>query len=175
MAEKTLKTKTAFKGKLLKVDVVDVELGSGLQSKREIVRHPGAAAVLCENNEDGRYVLVRQYRKPAERELLEVVAGTLEPDEDPEVCARREVQEETGFKVKELTSLGAFYLAPGYSEELLHAYHAIVAGTPDTSGGDEDEDLDVVFVDSDELDAMIGTGKIQDAKTIAIWHLVQYR
>jgi len=90
MKEKTIKSRTVFKGRLLKIDVLDVEVEPGRRSIREIVRHPGAAVVLA-RRPDGMFIFVRQFRKPAEKIILEVVAGGLEKAESPVACARRDV------------------------------------------------------------------------------------
>ena len=93
--EKTLASRTVFDGKLLCLEVIDVEVEPGVESVREVVRHPGAV-VLLPQLPDGRFVLVRQFRKAIEEEILEAVAGTLDPGEDPLNCAGRELAEETG-------------------------------------------------------------------------------
>jgi ADP-ribose pyrophosphatase len=170
MQEKTLSTTTAFSGRLLKVEVVEVELESGARSRREVVRHPGAVAILAELP-DGRFVLVRQFRKAIEQDLLEVVAGTLDKGEDPDDCARRELREETGYSPETLTRLGAVFVAPGYSQEMLHVYHARLNPTPGCLSPDDDEKLEVVCLTAAQLEQMMKAGEIADAKTLAAWLL----
>jgi ADP-ribose pyrophosphatase len=170
MKEKTLKTSTVFSGKLLKVEVLDVELESGVKSRREIVRHPGAVAVLAERP-DGKFVFVRQYRKPIEQELLEMVAGTLDFGENPDACARRELKEETGYDAAELKKLGVIALAPGYSDERLHLYYAKLVPARGTEDPDEDEHLEVVCLTAAEFERLIRKGEIEDSKTLAAWLL----
>ncbi len=173
MHEETVQSRTVFKGRLLCVEVADVALENGVRTTREIIRHPGAVMILAECG-DGRFVLVRQYRKAVDRELLEVVAGTLEPGEDPSVCARRELQEETGRAALELTALGTVVPAPGYSAETLYAFHARVddggAATPDP-----DEQVESVVLSAAEIDRLIADGSLTDGKTLALWVLCRAR
>jgi ADP-ribose pyrophosphatase len=170
MREKTISSTTVFDGRVLRLDVLDVELESGRRSRREIVRHPGAAVVLPQLP-DGRFVLVRQFRKPLDRYLVEAVAGTLEKGEDPRTCALREVREETGHDAEMLRELGVIYPAPGYCDESLHAYYARVSGDPGNLDTDEDETIEVVYAPADRVEAMIDAGEIRDSKTLAIWLL----
>ena len=170
MHESTIGSRRVFEGRLLDVDVLDVELDSGRQSVREIVRHGGAAVVLAQRP-DGRFVLVRQYRKPVERVLTEAVAGTLEEGEDPRDCARRELEEETGYTAASLTDLGQVYPAPGYTDEVLFLYYARLNPEPGAGAPEEDEVIEVVVLTETELEAMIRRGEIRDAKTLAAWLL----
>lgn len=169
--ERTLASRLAFSGRILKVEVLDVELEPGVRAVREVIRHPGAAAVIAECP-DKRFALVRQYRKPAEQALLEIVAGGLEPDESPETCARREVLEETGHEVLTLRRLGSIYPTPGYNSELIHLFHANVSAHREVHHkGDHDERIGVEYVARDEMQALIRNGGIVDAKTLSAWLL----
>jgi len=168
MKEKTVNSKTVFAGRLLNVDVLDVELEMGVRSMREIVRHPGAAVVLAQLP-DGQFVFVRQFRKPLEMELIEAVAGTLEPGEDPADCAARELKEETGHNAGELRELGVIFSAPGYTDEKLHVYYSRVHSARSDVSPDEDENLDLVYLAAERVEEMISSGKIMDAKTLAAW------
>lgn len=170
MHEKTINCKTVFSGRLLKVDLLEVELESGIRSTREIVRHPGAVAVLA-RAPDGRLVFVRQFRKPLEAVTLEVVAGTLKPGEDPELCARREVHEETGYDVAAIQSLGIIVPAPGYTDERLYVYSAALRPSARAARPDEDEKLEVVRLSAAEFETRIARGEIIDAKTLSAWLL----
>jgi ADP-ribose pyrophosphatase len=170
MNERTLSSKTVFEGRLLKMEVVEVELESGVKSRREIVRHPGAVAVVAQLP-DKRFVFVRQYRKAIESELLEIVAGGLERGEKPDNCARREIKEETGHEVAGLKKLCVVALAPGYSDERLHIYFARLKPTRGNPEPDSDEELDVVYLKAGEFETMIRKGKICDSKTLAGWLL----
>jgi len=170
MVEHTIGQRVAYSGRLLKIEVLDVELDSGVRSVREIVRHSGASVVLA-RLADGRFALVRQYRKAVERELLEAVAGTLDPGETPEACAARELTEETGHAAEAIEKIGAIYPAPGYADEQLHIYYARLKPDVNDVSPDEDEVLSVVYLDAADIERMIESGEICDAKTIAAWHL----
>jgi len=171
MNEKTVNSQKVFEGRLLKLDVLEVELANGRRARREVVRHPGAVAILA-RAPDGRLVFVRQFRKAIEQELLEIVAGTLEDGETPEACARREIREETGYAVKTITPLGSIFTAPGFCTERIFLFYAELAqhGPADP---DPDEHLAVVLLDEAEWKAMMSRGAIQDAKTWAAWGMFQ--
>ena len=114
--------------RLLSTPTIDVErarirFADGHEAERIVVRHPGAVAIVA-LDEEGRWLLVRQYRHPAGSVLLEVPAGTLEPGEAPERAAARELREETGFAAAELERLGGFYTAPGFCDEYIHVFLA---------------------------------------------------
>jgi ADP-ribose pyrophosphatase len=170
MNEKTLSTRSVFEGRLLNIEVLDVELDSGVRTTREIVRHMGAVAVLA-RCPDGRFVLVRQFRKPVECEALEIVAGVLENGESPEGCAAREVREETGFDVTRLTKLGSVWPSPGYTSEELHLFFAELSDAPGESKFDEDEVLEIAYLTKDQIVEMISEGEIRDAKMLSAWCL----
>lgn len=170
MHEKTLSSNTVFAGRLLKLDVLDVQLDSGARGTREIVRHPGAA-VVAPQLPDGRFVLVRQFRKPLEKVMLEFVAGTLGKNETPADCAARELREETGYDAEKLTKLGVIFPAPGYTDEALHVYFAKLRPKAGEISPDPDEQLEVVCLTAQDMEQMISSGKIEDAKTLAAWLL----
>jgi len=169
--EKTLKTEEIFNGKILHVQVLEVELPDGKTSKREIIKHPGAVCVLAVTNEH-KVVMVEQYRKAAERALIEIPAGKLEPGEDPLEAAKRELEEETGYACAKLEPVTAFYTSPGFADEYIHLY----AGTgleklSNPKAGDDDEFVDILELGMDEVREMIRSGKICDAKTlVALQH-----
>jgi ADP-ribose pyrophosphatase len=168
MRERTLKSRTVFKGVLLHVDVEDVELEDGRRAEREILRHPPAVVVLA-RRPDGRFALVKQFRKPVEADLIEVVAGCLERGETPAAAARREVAEETGYKVRRLRRLGRVYSTPGCCDEVLHLFYAELSPAPAGHCPDDDEQVEVLFLDRDRVERMIARGEIADAKTLAVW------
>lgn len=170
MEEKTLACRTVFAGRVLRIDVVDVELPGGRRSTREIVRHRGAVVVLAERP-DGRFVLVRQYRLAVGETLLEAVAGGIEAGETPEAAARRELVEESGYEVETIRPLGTIVLCPGYSEERLHLFHARVGQAPGATRPDFDEQVEAVILDRAAIEAAVASGTLVDAKTLAIWHL----
>ena len=114
--EKTVKTEEIFQGRAVKLRVDTVEKPSGARTTREIVEHSNCIAVVVVD-EDNKVILVRQFRKPVEEELLEIPAGGIEPGETPDQAACRELQEEIGFRPNTLEDLGGFYAAPGYCTE----------------------------------------------------------
>jgi ADP-ribose pyrophosphatase len=135
-----------------------------------VVRHPGAAVVLA-RHPDGRFALVRQYRAAIAQNLLEAVAGCLNPGEDPAACAARELREETGHAATRLVPLGTIYPAPGYTSEAMHLFYADLDPKPAPLKPDEDENLATEWLTAAEIDKRIVGGGIKDAKTLAIWLL----
>jgi ADP-ribose pyrophosphatase len=156
---------TVYDGKLIKVVKEIVRLPDGRERPREIVRHPGAVA-LVPVDENGQLVLVRQYRRAADRVLLEIPAGTREPGEDAERCAQRELREEVGYNAGKVERLGGFYSAPGFCTEFLDCYLLtdLIEGRDDA---DDDEDIEVVHLSAEEALEAIRSGEICDAKSIA--------
>lgn len=170
LMEKTIHANSIFNGRLLGLDVVEVEMESGQVATREIVRHPGAVAVVAELPER-QFIFVRQYRKPVEQDVLEIVAGCLHAGETPEACAIREVCEETGYGVRKLEKLGVLFTTPGYSDEKLHIFHAILDIEKKYQKLDSDEKVEVMCFSKSEVESMIEAGIIHDAKTLAGWLL----
>lgn len=170
MIERTLASRTVFKGRALQIDVLDVELPDGRRSVREIVRHCGAVVVLAERP-DGAFVLVRQYRRAVDEILLEMVAGGMDAGELPEAAARRELAEETGYVVESLRPLGVITPCPGYSEERLHLFHARVGMLPGATRPDFDENVEAVIMPRVEIEQAISRGELKDAKSLASWYL----
>lgn len=163
--EKTLTRQPVYQGRVVKLDLVTVELPNGETSLREIVTHPGAVAIVALDDEH-QVLLVRQFRLAAGRVMLEIPAGTLEPNEAPIVCAERELQEETGYKPQQLEPLGGIFVAPGYTTEYIHLFLArnLVESRLEMDG---DEFIEVVKLPFVNALAKIDSGEIQDAKTIA--------
>jgi ADP-ribose pyrophosphatase len=174
MNEKTVSSRRVFDGRLLKLDVLEVELADGRRTRRELVRHPGAVAIWA-RAPDGRLVFVRQFRKALESDLLEIVAGTREAGETAEQCALREIREETGYAVNKLVALGFIHSSPGFCEERIELFHAELGESGGAARPDADEALDVVRLAPAEWQAMLERGEIHDAKTLAAWALVQAR
>jgi len=172
LTEVTTETKRAFTGRALTIDVASIIMPNGRTSTREIIRHRGAAVILGQRP-DGKFVLVRQYRKSIEETLLEVVAGGLEEGEKPEACARREMEEESGYQVLALEPIAVTVPCPGYSEERHHLYFAKIAQEPMEQRPDFDENLEPVIMSADEINAAIDSGAIIDGKSITIWLLWQ--
>lgn len=165
LIEKTIRQEKIFSGKVIQVYVEDVQLPNGNTSKREIVKHPGAVAILPLTNE-GKLVLVRQYRKALERVLVEIPAGKLEKGEEPLVTARRELEEETGYSAQSMRHLISFYTSPGFADELIHLYVAEgLVKLEEAAGLDDDEFVDLLEVTLEEALAMLETKEIYDAKT----------
>ncbi|MEI6972498.1 MAG: NUDIX hydrolase [bacterium] len=173
MHEKTISTSTVYKGRILTMDVLEVELEDGRRALREVVRHGGAVGVLA-RLPGGDYVLVKQFRKPLESDLVEIIAGGIEPGELPEACAVRETMEETGYSTASIEKLGAVALAPGYSSEMLHLFFAELAGGGE-SHPDADEHVQSIRLTEVELEGMIASNEIRDAKTLAAWCLWKAR
>ena len=169
MYEKTLSRKTVFEGRILDVDVLEVELENGRRSVREIVRH-GVAVAIIPQLPDGRFVFIRQFRKAMERVCFEVVAGNCDPGEEPAVAAARELREETGYTARSLEPLGSIFPSVGYCTERIDLFFAEVAEQGDTAF-DEDESIELEILSEAELDAMIRNGEVADAKTLAAWML----
>ncbi len=164
--EKTISTQVIFNGMLLTVLKDDVLLENGAMSVREHVLHPGAVAVVPVTN-DGKVILVEQYRYPIKQKLLEIPAGKFDkPGEDILECAKRELEEETGYKAASYTYLGYIHTTPGFSNEIIHLYLAQEL-TPGQSNPDEDEILEIRIEDFNTVVEKCINGEITDAKTIA--------
>lgn len=166
LREKTIKTKHIFSGKVVSLQVDEVELPNGKTAQREIVKHPGAVAVIAVTPEK-KIVLVEQFRKALERVLAEIPAGKLENGEDPCDTAMRELEEETGYSCKSLELVASFYTSPGFSNEIVHVYAAKdLYKKANPAGTDEDEFVNVMEVTLDEALQLILEKKIYDAKTV---------
>ncbi len=132
----------------------------------DIIEHHGSVILVPVDEEKGQIYFVRQYRHAAGGEMLELPAGTLEPDEAPEVCAAREVREETGMAAASLKEIGAFYLAPGYSTEYMHVFLA-TGLSHDPLEADADEFLSVETLSVAEALKLAESGQLPDAKSLA--------
>ena len=169
--EKTISRQTIFEGKIIDLYLEDVELPNGKTSKREIVKHPGAVAIIA-MTDDEKIVMVRQYRKPLERTLVEIPAGKLEKGEEPSETARRELEEETGYVCETLTPLLSFYTSPGFADELVHLFIAgKLSKKEDAAPLDEDEFVDILEITLEEAVTLLEEKQIYDAKTA---YAVQY-
>lgn len=161
--ERTLKSSRVYEGKILNLRVDDVGLANGGQAVREVIEHAGAAGVAA-FDEDGRLLMVRQYRYPVGEALLELPAGRLEEGESPEQCAARELEEETGFCARRLVALGRVYPAAAYDCEVVHLFYA--DGLTKTEQNlDPDEYVAVEHVDFDEAVRLVLSDEIPDSKT----------
>ena len=160
-----------YKGRLLHLQRKQVRLPNGETAQREIILHPGAVAMVPRTS-DGQILLVRQFRKAAERIFLEVPAGTLTPGEDIWKAAERELREEIGYRPGKLTKLGGIYVAPGYSTEYIHLFLAEEL-VHDPLTLDHDEFIEPVAVTMEQALAKIRSGEIEDAKSISSLLLMQ--
>ncbi|GAB1420114.1 ADP-ribose pyrophosphatase [Anaerolineales bacterium] len=165
MKEKIISSKSIYEGRIVHLSVATVQLPNGQQSTREIVKHPGAVAIVA-LTESQQILMVKQFRLAANQVMLELPAGTLEPDEDPLQCAIRELQEETGYKPGSIEPMGGVFVAPGYTTEFIHFFLAtnLVESVLEM---DDDEFIELIAIDYQQVLAMIESHKIQDAKTIA--------
>ena len=165
MKETILKQEQIYKGRVINLSLLEVELPDGKTSQREIVQHPGAIAIVALDAAQ-QVVLVRQYRTAADRILLEIPAGTLNPGEAPRVCAERELQEETGYYPGKLEPLGGIYVAPGYTTEYIHLFLATDLRESHLEA-DDDEFIEVERVTMADALQMIESGEICDGKSVA--------
>ena len=173
LTEKTIDTKRHFEGRVINLRVDTVELENGTLATREIVEHPGGVCVIG-MTDDGKIPMVRQFRAPFGRTLLEVPAGKLNYGEDHFECGKREFLEETGFFAKDYVYFGSLYPSVGFLAENLHIYYA-TGLTKGEQHLDDDEFLNVEFFTLDELLDLVDQNEIKDAKTVvAIMKLSRY-
>jgi ADP-ribose pyrophosphatase len=171
MAFETLKQETIYKGRAFNVRRDEVRLPNQRSMHVDVIEHVGAVTILPVD-EVGRILFVRQYRHAAGRELLELPAGTIDVGEAPEVCARREIREETGFAAGKLVKLGEFFLAPGYSTEYMVVYLATEL-RHDPLPKDKDEFIELETIPVEQTYVMVGRGEIMDGKSLAALMLAQ--
>lgn len=161
--EETLEVKPIYEGRVISLEVNTVRLPNGETSTREIVRHPGAVAVLA--LVDGKMLVVEQFRKPLNKLQVEIPAGKLDAGEQPEKAALRELEEETGYRARSISHLQTFSTSPGFADEILHVYF-----TDDLEKGevhlDEDEFLTCEAISLEQALEYIREGRICDAKTL---------
>jgi ADP-ribose pyrophosphatase len=164
-AEKTLSSKVIYEGRAVKLRIDTVQKASGHQTTREIVEHADCVAIVAVDDKDN-VLLVKQFRKPVEKELLEIPAGGIDAGEGPEEAVIREMREETGFWPQKLERLGGFYSTPGYGTEYLYLYLATDL-TPSRLYAEDTEDIEIVRVPVKKIPGLISSGKICDSKSIA--------
>jgi ADP-ribose pyrophosphatase len=166
LEEKTIHTKEIFSGKVVSLELQEVELPNGKKTNREIIKHPGAVAIIAITDEN-KIVMVEQYRKALERTIVEIPAGKLEKGEEPAACARRELEEETGYDCSQLELLVSFYTSPGFADEIVHVYIAKGLVKKENSAAlDEDEFVNLEELTLDEAIQYVRDKRIFDAKTI---------
>ena len=165
MVEETLSSRMIFEGRAVKLRIDTVQAVDGRETTREIVDHADCVAIIAIDAEEN-ILLVKQFRKSVEKELLEIPAGGIDPGEDAETAVRREMQEETGYFPGKLVSLGGFYSAPGYCTEYLHLYLASDFVKSQLFAEDTDG-IEVIKVPANQIPGLITSGSIQDSKSIA--------
>jgi ADP-ribose pyrophosphatase len=166
-------TRNLYRGRVLTLNVETVELPNGATTDLEIVRHPGAAAIVP-MKPDGSVILIRQYRHAAGGYIYEIPAGKLNPGEDPRDCAARELEEEIGFRAGSLELLTSIFTAPGFTDEVIHVF----LGTglaPGRQQLDRDEVLEIVEMPLDKAVTLVRDRTITDAKTIVGLQMVFLR
>ncbi|AXG39140.1 NUDIX hydrolase [Enterococcus gilvus] len=178
--EKTIERKELFKGKIIDVYLDDVSLPMGGTAKRELVFHHGGVGIIPITKEN-KMIMVKQFRKPLEKVVLEIPAGKIDPGEGqhPEKTAVRELEEETGYRTENLMYINEMYLSPGFSNEKLYIYTATdLVKVENPKPQDEDEVLELYELTMEEAKQAIHDGLICDAKTIFAvnyWELMHYR
>lgn len=170
LTEHTLESRDEYRGRLLHVKKDRVRLPDGAESTREYIVHPGAA-VIIPVFENGDILLERQHRYPLRRDFIELPAGKFDPDEAELACARRELQEETGYVAAHWSELPTFYPCIGYANERL-VYFLAEGLTYSGENMDDDEFLEILRVPLKEAITMIGDGRIDEAKTVMglLWY-----
>lgn len=164
LLETKVESITVYQGKVVNLRVDQVRLPSARISTREVVEHPGSVGIVPIDN-DGKVILIRQYRYAAGEVLWEIPAGKLDPGEDPSDCARRELEEETTYLAGYLEKMASFFTSPGFSGEILHLF----LGTdlvPGTGHPDEDENIRTYHLSQEAVLTMMEKGEIRDAKTL---------
>jgi ADP-ribose pyrophosphatase len=161
----TLSSRSIYRGRVVDLSLERVRLPNGKEAELEVIHHPGAAAVLPFLGQR-EVLLIRQHRHCAGGAVLEVPAGTLNPGETPEICARREVEEETGYRPGRLEPLGWIWTTPGFTDEKIHLFAAYDL-TPGRQDLDHDEVLALERLSFEEALRLAAGGGISDAKSIA--------
>ncbi|MDY0272388.1 MAG: NUDIX hydrolase [Advenella sp.] len=166
LVEVLKESRPVFAGNVVRLMVDTVQLPNGRQATREVVRHCGAVCVLAVNDED-KVVLVKQFRHPVAGVLLEIPAGKLDVEgEAPELCAFRELAEETPYTAQSMILVQKFYTAPGFCDELMYLYEAGGIAPNSALDTDEDEFVQTVLLSKDDVRQAIRNQTIQDAKTL---------
>ena len=165
MLPKVIKSETRYTGRAFSLRVDEVEIRPGQVARLDVIEHTGAITMLPLDDAHNVW-FVRQYRHPARQTLLELPAGTLNLGEEPAAAANRELQEEIGMRAERLEALASFYLAPGYSTELMHVFLA-QGLSPSALAQDEDEVISVEKVPAGQVLGLIERGELRDAKSLA--------
>jgi ADP-ribose pyrophosphatase len=163
--EKVLSTKIIYEGRAFTVRVDTIQTVDGRETTRDVVEHSECVAIVA-IDPDGKILLVRQYRLPAGKQLLEIPAGGIDGDEEPADAVRREMQEETGYLPKKVEKLGGFYSAPGFCTEYLYLFLATEL-EPSRLVAEDTDSITLVRIRPEEITQLIQSGEICDAKSIA--------
>ena len=161
--EKTVSTKEIFNGRIVKLNVDTVTLPNGKEATRELISHPGGVGVIAVDDNKNVF-LVTQFRKPFDKNVTEIPAGKLEYGEDPLEAAKRELEEEIGYRPGKIKSIGAYYSSPGFCNEIIHLYLATELANVGQHP-DEDEFLSISTKPLDELYDEVISGQVMDGKT----------
>jgi len=168
-----IKQRLFYQGRKFNFEVTRLRLPNKAEGDWECIRHPGGALAVPVTPK-GKLILLRQYRFAAQGRLLEFPAGTIEVNEDPFSTIQREIEEETGYHANKWQKLGEFFLAPGYSDEIIYAFLAqdlqLLEKPPEQ---DEDEDLETVFLTPEELESAILSGEPVDAKSVTSFFMAR--
>jgi ADP-ribose pyrophosphatase len=171
-----ISTERLYTGRIVHLDRDSVRFPDGSTGQLEMLRHPGASAVVPlldpPSEPDPRVLLIRQFRHAAEAFIWEIPAGRLDPGESPETCARRELEEETGMRAKSIERLTTIYTTPGFTDERIHLFLA-QGLEPGTQRREADEFMELQTVRWSEVGRLIRAGAIQDGKTLAALMFVQ--
>ena len=169
---KLVKSDFLFRGKVFDVKVDEIEYDSGNKGIREVAVHPGGAVVVAVKN-DGKIIMVNQFRYPLQKKIFELPAGKLDYNEDPYKCAVRELEEETGYKAKKVEKLGQIYTTPGFCTEILHIYLAKELIQGDHNREEGEQGMEIFELSKQEIEEKIIKGEITDSKTICGIYLAQ--
>jgi ADP-ribose pyrophosphatase len=171
LREKTIRTERIYSGRVINLRKDEVTLPNGKKSTREIIDHPGAVVILAQNSKE-KVIMVKQFRKAIEDVLLELPAGTLEPNEEIINCAKRELEEETGYQAQNWEKIYDFYSAPGFCSEKLILFYACNLKKTKTNT-DHDEFIEVMEYDKKRITSLLNNNQVKDAKTLVgiLWWL----
>lgn len=171
--EVTISSKKIYDGKIIKLRVDTVELTDQKYSKREIIEHPGGVGILVVDQK--KILLVQQYRKAMDEMILEIPAGKLDFQEETSVCAARELREETGIVVESMTDLGEIYPSVGYTDEKIHLYFADRIQSQGEQELDEDECVEITWLEQEKFEAKVMRGELRDAKTLCAYFIAKQK
>jgi len=171
---RVVSSREIFQGYAVRLRVEKIVTTNGRETTREIVEHAPAVAMVALDAENN-VLMVKQYREAVGREMLEIPAGSIDPGEDPETAVKREMQEETGFRPRKVVKLCSFYAAPGYCTELMHVYLTTDL-VPGRLFAEDTEEIVLEKVPVRKIPALLRSGKLIDAKTIAgLYAFLDYR